>query len=189
MKYTILNFKKAMHGQSLIELALLLPIMLVLVFGVIDYARAIQFNNILVAMSREGANLSARTSASPQVIIKGLNATAEPLLMSVNGMMYITKIMGTTVGSSVVARVELQTRQAGATTAGNNQLVSQVWVCSSWDNVTGNCKDSFSNANATLPMTLSDGEEVYAVETFYNYPVIFNYVMKTGPKLYSKTVL
>jgi len=163
--------------------------MLLLVFGVIDFARAIQFNNILVAMSREGANLSARTSASPQVIIKGLNATAEPLVMKDNGMMYITKITGTKVGANVVARVQLQTRQVGATTVANNQLLSQVWACASWDNGTGNCKDNFSNATATLPMTLSDGEEVYAVETLYNYPVIFNYVMKTGPKLYSKTVL
>lgn len=189
MKQRRLNKRNTTQGQSLIELALLLPILLVLVFGVIDFARAIQFNNILVAMSREGANLSARTSASPQVIIKGLNATAEPLVMKDNGMMYITKIMGTKVGANVVARVQLQTRQAGATTVGNNQLLSQVWACASWDNGTGNCLDDLSSATATLPMTLGDGEEVYAVETLYNYPVIFNYVMKTGPKLYSKTVL
>lgn len=195
MKHTRLRVKKAVQGQSLIELALLLPPLLMLVFGVIDYARAIQFNNILVAMSREGANLSARTSASPQVIIKGLNATAEPLAMGDNGMMYITKIMGTKVGGNVEARVQMQTRQAGATTSGNKDLASQVWTCTSWNNGNGNCKDDLTSATATLPMvngepmTISDGEVVYAVEALYNYKVIFNYVMTTGPELYSQTVL
>ena len=171
-------------GQSLIELALLMPPMLILVFGVIDYARAIQFNNILVSMSQEGANLAARTSASFQGIIKGLNATADPLTMGTNGMVYITKIMGTTVAGKVVARVEGQTR--GVADIGSESLYStlssQVWACSSWDG-SGNCTANLSNATAILPITLSDGEEIYAVETLYNYKVMFNYVMTTGPKL------
>jgi hypothetical protein len=177
--------KKAAQGQSLIELALLLPPMLILVFGVIDYARAIQFNNILVAMSREGANLAARSSMTHPGIITALNSTAEPLVMGTDGMVYITQIMGTKVGNNVEARVVKQTRAA----SGDNDLLSQVWHCTSWDNGNGNCKDDLTSAIATLPMTLSDGEEVYAVETLYNYTVIFNYVMKTGPKLYSQTVL
>jgi hypothetical protein len=38
-------------------------------------------------------------------------------------------------------------------------------------------------------MSLIEGEEVFAMETLYDYDVIVNYVMKTGPKLYSLTVL
>jgi len=78
INYSKCKIKIASQGQSLIELAILLPLLLMLVFGVIDYARAIQFNNILVAMSREGANLASRTSALPQDIIRALNVTADP---------------------------------------------------------------------------------------------------------------
>lgn len=181
--YKFLISKKS-HGQSLIELAIILPLLLMLVFGVIDYARAIQFNNILVAMSREGANLASRTSEEPRNIIVALNNTAEPLVMTVRGRVYITEIRGTKVGSNVEARVQAQTRS----TTGGAALPSKVWSCPSW-NGNGNCNTVPTNATATLPITLDAGEIVFAVETLYDYNVIVNYVMQTGPKLYSLTVL
>ncbi len=183
---------KKSRGQSLIELAIILPLLLILVFGVIDYARAIQFNNILVAMSREGANLAARTSEEPKNIIVALNNTAEPLVMTTRGRVYITEIMGRKVvptcsGSlcAIYPQVQAQTRSiTGAAT-----LPSKVWNCSAGWNVNGGCSSVPANATATIPMTLSDGEVVFAVETLYDYNVIVNYVMQTGPKLYSLTVL
>lgn len=189
--------QRASKGQSLIELALLLPLLLMLVFGVIDYARAIQFNNILVAMSREGANLASRTSETPQNIIRALNNTAEPLVMSTRGRVYITQIMGKKVVPSCVdapptfcatyPRVQAQTRS----TTGATTLPSKVWSCpTSWQ-VDGTCNTSpaWVNVTAILPMTLKDGEVVFAVEALYDYTVIVNYVMATAPKLYSLTVL
>lgn len=190
-----LKNQAASQGQSLIELAILLPLLLMLVLGVIDYARAIQFNNILVAMSREGANLASRTSETPQNIIRALNNTAEPLVMSTRGRVYITKIIGSKVVPTCVdappmycatyPKVGAQTRAiTGAAT-----LPSRVWTCGAGWNGSGACNSVPGNAIATLPMTLKNGEEVYAVETLYDYNVIVNYVMQTGPKLYSLTVL
>jgi len=189
------KIKTVFNGQSLIELALLLPLLLMLVFGVIDYARAIQFNNILVAMSREGANLASRTSALPQDIIRALNNTAEPLVMSSRGRVFITKIVGRKVVATCVdappvycttfPKVESQTRAV----VGAAALVSKVWACAAGWSGSGTCNSVPANATAVIPMTLSDGEEVYAVEALYDYNVIVNYVMQGGPKLYSLTVL
>lgn len=196
---------KASKGQSLIELALILPVLLLLALGVVDFARAIQFNNILVSMSREGANLASRTSYTPQSIIAVLNNTAEPMVMATNGMMYITRIMGRKVVTDppcvdnpptycpVEAKVQAQNR---ATTGDMLSLPSRVWAgCgtggTSWQ-VNGSCFLPPSPAvppTANLAMTLRDGEDVYAVEALYNYDVIVHYVMTTGPKLYSLTVL
>lgn len=192
----------ASKGQSLIELALILPVLLLLALGVVDFARAIQFNNILVSMSREGANLASRTSYTPQSIIAVLNNTAEPMVMATDGMVYITRIMGRKVVTNppcvdnpptycaTYPQVQAQTRAiTGAAT-----LPSQVWTCpTSWLG-DGNCNPvpvwvDPTATTATLPMTLRDGEEVYAVETLYDYNVIVHYVMTTGPKLYSLTVL
>lgn len=189
------KIKKVSHGQSLIELAVLLPLLLMLVLGVIDYARAIQFNNILVAMSREGANLASRTSALPQDIIRALNNTAEPLVMSTRGRIYITQIVGRKVVPTCVdappafcatfPKVVSQTRAViGAAT-----LTSKVWSCSAGWNGNGTCNSVPVSATAIIPMTLSDGEEVYAVEALYDYNVIISYVMQTAPRLYSMTVL
>jgi hypothetical protein len=195
MKNNRFHISKMLRGQSLIELAIILPLMLMLVFGVIDFARAIQFNNILVAMSREGANLASRTSEYPENIIVALNNTAEPLEMGTRGRVYITKIMGTKVVSTcndspptfcaTYPKVEAQTRSITGAAA----LLSKVWTCpTSWTG-SGYCNSVPANATAILPMTLKAGEEVYAVETLYDYNVIVNYVMTTGPKLYSMTVL
>lgn len=196
MENTGLRNPKAARGSSLIELAIILPVLMLLVLGVVDFARAIQFNNILVAMSREGANLASRTTATPQNIITALNNTAAPLVMSSNGMIYITQIIGTKAISTCVsnctiyAKVQAQTREITGTNS-NNGLPSQVWNnCITWS--AGKCvtfPSGVANNTASLAMTLSDGETVYAVETRYNYTVIVNYVMKTGPKLYSLTVL
>jgi len=180
---------KAARGSSLVELAFILPVLLMLALGVIDFARAIQFNNILVAMSREGANLASRSSTTitPQQIIIALNNTANPLVMPTHGMIYITQIKGVTKSGNVYPQVQAQTKA----TAGDTSLLSQVWNhCGAWNNTTGSCTSiPAANNTATMPMTLSDGDIVYAVETLYNYQVIVNYVMKTGPKLYSLTLL
>ncbi len=195
------------QGQSLIELALILPLLLMLALGVVDFARAIQLNNILVAMSREGANLASRTTETPQNIITALNTTAEPLVMATDGMVYITQIMGRRVIPTCIdapptycatfPQVQAQTRAI----TGNATLPSQVWICpTSWLG-NGNCNPlpAWVNTTAilpktringvTLPMALRDGEVVFAVETLYDYTVIVNYVMETGPELYSLTVL
>jgi len=182
----------AARGSSLVELAIILPVLMLLVLGVVDFARAIQFNNILVAMSREGANLASRTTTPTQDIITALNSTAAPLAMSGNGMIYITQIIGAkvkstcTVSCALYPKVEEQTRAI----TGDTTLPSRVWACpSTFNSSDGSCPSLGTSLTATLPVTLLEGERVYAVETLYNYQVIVNYVMKPGQKLYSLTVL
>ncbi len=194
---TGLKKPSASAGQSMIELALILPILLLLALGVVDFARAIQFNNILVSMSREGANLAARSTSDPQFIITALTTTAEPLKMATNGMVYITEIIGKKVDASCVdnppgtcaaaAKVSAQYRMQSG---GNRSMLSNVWVCSSWLS-NGSCVLPNTPPAAVLPpgLTLRDGEMVYAVETYYDYDVLVNYVMQTDPKLYSETIL
>ena len=199
---------KAAQGSSLVELAIILPVLLMLALGVVDFARTIQFNNILVAMSREGANLASRTTASPQQIIIALENTANPLAMPAHGMVYITQITGThKINSCVDAsptycncatypKVTMQTRAIPPATPNDAALLpSQVWPCpTSFSASDGSCNNSSSwsdpaQTTAALPMTLCGGQTIYAVETLYNYQVIVKYVMKTGPKLYSLTAL
>lgn len=195
MQSFIMNKSRWSMGQSLIELALILPLLLILLFGIIDYARAIQFNNILVSMSREGANLASRTTETPRNIIRALTNSAEPLDMSTDGRIYITHIIGQKVVQTCVdsppnycatyPQVLAQTRAIG----GSSNLPSRVWTCLAGWNNQGTCIAITGNNSAILPVALKFGEEVYAVETLYDYQVMVTYFMTTGPKLYSLTVL
>jgi hypothetical protein len=176
-------------GNSLVELALILPILLLLLWGVVDFGRAILFNNILVNMSREGANLASRTAQSPQFIIDALNHTAAPLAMEANGMVYITKVRGVMVGSgggTLKSVVQTQYRA----TPGDTSLTSKLsWKCTSW--AAGQCNLPAADADkvVTLPFALALGAELHVVETIYDYVPLTNYVMKANLDLYSGTYL
>jgi Flp pilus assembly protein TadG len=186
--------RHASMGSSMVELALILPVLLILVFGVVDFGRALLFNNIMVNMGREGANLAARTTSSSPFIIKALTDTAAPLDMSnQGGMVYIARVQGVTVGGTVRANViELYRAPAANTT-----LVSKVWTCgvNSWDTngaTIGKCnlpagQNLIPIANWTLP--LADGDEVRVAEVLYHYTPLTGYVMKNAVDLYSATVL
>lgn len=192
---------RAVAGNSVVELALVLPLLLFLVIGVIDFGRAIHFNNILVSLSREGGHLAARTNNTADVIIKVLNATASPLDMTNIGVVYITEVKGIASGTGgVTPTVQNQYATIGGNTA---VLTSQVYKCSSgWDGSTGKCKDP-AGGTAILPSGLSLNvlETVHVVETMYKYEPIAGPVslpllgvglvpvMQGSTKLYSQTIL
>ena len=174
-------FRRRVRGVSLVELALILPILLALVLGVIDFSRAIQYNNILVNLSREGANLSARTTEQPEYIFRALIDTAMPLEMNTSGMMYITRLVGRADGR---ATVEEQYRPA---VGGKRELGSRIWNCSNWNG--GRCTMPNTRPIITLPTTLQEGETVFAVEAIYDYTLLTRYVISDDPRLYSVTIL
>ena len=178
------------RGQSLIELAVILPVILILLLGVADFSRAILFNNILINMSREGANLASRTSQSPQFIIKALNDTAAPLQMASHGMVYVARVTGVDDGHGVVvARIEEQYRSTSGN--GDQTLASKLWSCSNWDSLTGKCNMPAATADriVVLPLALARNAEVHVVETIYQYLPMTTYVFKTATGLYSFALL
>jgi hypothetical protein len=185
-----INFKgrRASTGLSMIELALVLPVLLLLLLGVIDFGRFILFDNILINMSREGANLAARTSISPQLIIdNALNSTAAPLDMGTHGMVYITRVVGADGGAgTVVSRVEEQYRA----TSGDTSLHSKLsWSCPSWTGGKCNVPAAQADRLVVLALPLALGAEVHVVETLYHYSTFTKYVLQTDPDLYSSTLL
>lgn len=181
-------------GVAMIELALVLPILVMLVLGVIDFSRAIQYNNVLVSLTREGANLAARTSETPQFIVKALMNTASPLNMNTDGMMYITRLVGcpnSKPGCPVGdAQVEEQYRNPSG---GKVALKSRIWAsCPSWQSSganAGTCNVPATRPVVRLSVPLTPGETVYAAEAFYDYTLFTRYLISEDPQLYSLTIL
>jgi len=64
-------------GQSLIEVALALPVLLILLLGIADGARAYYYASIVANGAREGANYAARhdTATVAQVTQRACDAT------------------------------------------------------------------------------------------------------------------
>ena len=155
---------KRQRGIAAVEFALLLPILLMLLFGMIDAARALQANIIVVNISREGANLAARGSTpletGSQDIIYALMASAPPLNVNQQGQIYITRVMGVVtnkVSTSVVIdqyRWDDPVRGLGYRLSGYLPP-SQIYSCGAW--TAGTCSgisrsgSSSANSTATTP--------------------------------------
>jgi len=72
-------FVKDKDGQSVIEFALVLPILLLVLFGITEFGRAIRVTSILNSAAREGAiwaadTLKARDKAEEVLDAAGVNA-------------------------------------------------------------------------------------------------------------------
>jgi Flp pilus assembly protein TadG len=59
------------RGNAVIEFALVLPILLLVLFGITEFGRAIMTKNILFTAAREGARLAAVSPISDTLSVQG----------------------------------------------------------------------------------------------------------------------
>ncbi|MBD8563168.1 pilus assembly protein [Oxalobacteraceae sp. CFBP 8763] len=206
LSFAVIGQARRQRGVAAVELALLLPMLVVLLLCAIDGARALQANIIITNISREGANILSRSGAdlddSSQDTINALMASAPPLNVNQLGMMYITRVMGDVtngVSRSVVLdqyRWDDAERSQGFRRSGYSPQ-SKVYRCSAWSG-TGKCS---SVNSASRPVTtimtgkLDPGEVIFVVETFYRFDMLVsgfttgnNTLPTFGPDLYSMSV-
>lgn len=193
------------RGVAAVEFALLLPLLLLLLFGMVDAGRALQANIIIANVSREGANLVSRGAiqleTGSQDIIYALMASTPPLNVNLQGMIYITRVMGVVSNGSARSVVLDQYRWDDAARglgyrASGYLPASRVYNCATWN--AGTCTGISSSARptvSTMSGKLADGEVVVVVETFYRYDMFMTgyafgpmSLPTIGPDLYSMTI-
>ena len=163
-------------GQAMVEAAIVLPLLVLLVIGVFEFSRSIQANNIVVAMSREAANLASRTTSPPQDIMDAVGDTAQPLAMPAQGMIYITKVQGVKIGSTVQTVVVSSSDQY-KWAKGGYSVASKIGT------------PHGKNFPVTIPnLTLQSGESAYVAEVFYDYRVTFVNEFTWKPTIYSMSI-
>jgi hypothetical protein len=89
------KLKMGKKGIAALELALILPILLVLVFGIIDFGRLIRARLIVTNVSREGGSMASRSVSSPNDVLNiltMLQASGKPLDLNGSGRIYVSKI-------------------------------------------------------------------------------------------------
>ncbi|WUR13306.1 TadE/TadG family type IV pilus assembly protein [[Empedobacter] haloabium] len=196
---------KRQRGIAAVEFALLLPFLLFLLFGVIDGARALQANIIVVNLSREGANLVSRGNiqleTNSQDIIYALMASAPPLNVNQRGMMIITRVMGVKTSSGTRSVVLDQYRwddPARGLGYGTSKYApaSRVYQCGGWTGPRCSAINATARPGVNIMSgQLDDGEVIHVVETFYKYDMLLTgfsigalALPTLGPDLYSMTI-
>ena len=95
-------------GQALIEFSLVAVMLIVVLFGIIDFSRIILVHEVIINVSREGANLISR-GTDMTVALNALVTSAHPLDINNNG--YI--ILSTVFNSNGTLRVTSQQKTGG----------------------------------------------------------------------------
>ncbi|WP_114787090.1 TadE/TadG family type IV pilus assembly protein [Vibrio tetraodonis] len=169
MKYNVRQ-----TGFAAVEMAMVTPFMLLLVGGIIEISQFFQANSILTGVTREGANLVSRTSATaPDDIMNLVSRTTGSLDLSEDGVMYITLVTGQEDDAPYVSE---QYRWSGS---GLDHTSSAWGQCSSWTNHQCNI-DSPLPTLSDFPISLSPNESVYVVEVHYQYSPLSSLFIKSG---------
>jgi Flp pilus assembly protein TadG len=89
----------------MLEFALILPILVIMVFGIIEFGRLINARLIVTNVSREGGNLASRyrdveIQDQANDVINMMQKSATPLDLDADGKIYITKIVAGTSSRS-----------------------------------------------------------------------------------------
>ena len=80
------------RGVAAVEMALILPLMLIVIFAIIDFGRLVQARLVITTLAREGGSLACRDVQSATNLVTMLQDGASPLNLATSGQIYITKI-------------------------------------------------------------------------------------------------
>ena len=141
----------AESGQALVEFAAVGLLLLMLVFGLIDFSRAIYDQQIMKGLTRQGSNLASRgtdLTASASSVITG----AAPLDLNNNGRVIVTS----------VANVNGFYKITGQVSAGGIPASSKI------GQGVGNPATVPSAATPILQLN----QTIYVTEVFYSYQAV-----------------
>jgi len=134
------------RGAALLELSIVAVLLVLLLFGAIDFGRHLAFRHEITSLSREAANLISRGTLFPAALQATMQSGAS-LNLSSNGKVILTAAKRSTDGNSVTVTQQTSGGSLSAT--------------SSIGNLNGN-----ANVPPGLPLP---GQTIYIAEVFVKF--------------------
>lgn len=179
----VYSSQRKSQGIAAVEMTIILPILIMLAFGVFEAVHIVQAKNISISLAREGANIASRSSIdSEQEIMDGLALSAHPLDFSSNGIIYISVVVGDTESGPYVSEQHRWKNYGYASE-------SSTWSgCQYWSE--GQCIIPTNRPRLTdFPMSLSDGETVHIIEVFYEYSWLTDIIFDQSIVIHSDALM
>lgn len=89
---SLARFRRSDSGQGLVEFALALPVILIILLGMVEFANAYDRVHGLAGLSREGANIAARGTALSEVLTTVMS-NGQTLQMPGNGGAVVSRVV------------------------------------------------------------------------------------------------
>jgi Flp pilus assembly protein TadG len=150
-------------GQALVEISVVLLMLVIFVFAIVDYSRAIYDTEVIKNLSGEGSSLASRGATLTNTVLAVVNDAGTgggtDLNMSTFGCVIVTSVTSPTAGSYQVTA----------------QAISS--PCNSGASKIGGCPKGTCGA-ATLPSSVKTvlaanlNTTIYVTEVFYNYNTV-----------------
>jgi len=103
MKLRKRNLLTQQKGQSLVEFALLLPILVVIIFSAVEFGRLWMTMNLLTGAAREGARVAAVTAPNAALV----QSAANNVLSAVNITGATVTVVGPNAANAVTVTVKI----------------------------------------------------------------------------------
>lgn len=165
------------RGQSIIEFAIVLPLILVLVLGVIEVSYALLDQHVLTKLSREGSNLISRDTSLEDAALVMKTMSSAPVNFN-NGSKVIFSVIkrGATTGSSNYDRLILYQRHEYGTLGAQSALQTRGGGSfGAGPDYTAANSDNNTNLQVTnVPANLvaSRGGMIYVTEVYSRHTLI-----------------
>jgi Flp pilus assembly protein TadG len=163
------------RGQSLVEFALVLPLLLVTVLGVVEISFVLLDQHIVTKLSREGANLISRSTTLGDAAMAVRNMASRPVDLPTNSRMILSVIRNVpTIGAANYNKSILAQRHIYGNLSKSSKILTAgtpsfgpgpEYQASNQDN---NTALQVTNAPITLPL----GGSLYIMELYSTHPTI-----------------
>jgi Flp pilus assembly protein TadG len=138
------------RGAALVELAICVPLLLILVFGLIDFSQMIFDQQVMSGLSRQGSDLASR-GTTLTTTLSALGIQGASLNIGTRGRIIVTAVANDANGNpQIVGQVESPTGISVASAVGSG---------------IGNPASMPSSASTVL----NAGQTLYVTEVFYSY--------------------
>lgn len=132
-------------GQELVELAFVLPVLLIVLLGILEFGHMLDSRHTLSVLSREGANIASRGAPLQDALDVTMQNGGDISLGS--------------LGGGVVSRVQIQDETP--------RVMDQ--VASTGYETMSRLGPEGQPATSVASLQLPNGKSVYVVELFYDY--------------------
>jgi len=177
-KLNALGFRRRLScesGQAVLEFALVVPLVLVLVLGVIEVSYALLDQHIVTKLTREGSNLISRDTSLADAATAMSNMSSRPVNFTDGSSTVIFSVVKNvaTVGASNYGKSVLYARYRYGSYSGSSILNNTGGSFGSAPDYEAFNSDNDTSLQITnLPTTLTPGDMLYVTEIYTRHPII-----------------